>query len=611
MGKTIAMCVTGLLLLAAQCRAQSAVDSAAVRAAALDYIEGWYTADTARMERAVHPALAKRWVRTDEEGRSSLHHTDAPKLIEQTRNGGGGETPVGERRRDVEVLDLHDGMASVKVTSARYVDYMQLARWNGEWKIVNVLWDFRPPSSDTRRARSERGPAERRLKELLAAVESGSSERIRNFIETAYAPEVLHRTNVDGAVQYYMAMHDRSRGFEIDSLRATSTEAAALLRSELTGLWDHLSVRVEPDPPYRLLDFASFHIEPPKHPLSRVDVSDEARAREIERIARRLSEANVFSGVVLVAKGDRVLYHGAFGEADRERGLPIQPDTRFPLASITKTFVTVAIAKLVEEGKLSWEDPLGKFFPDFPQADAREKVRLKHLVTHTSGLEDFTGYCRRNACPEIYRSMADYVRVATLAQGDSLVYEPGTRWAYNNANFSLLGGIIERVSGEPFYEYIRENVLAPAGMKDTDLSEPGRVPERLAVGYDKRYTDQEVRLVGKADSPEPYEGYPAPFMGAHSTVRDLLRYATALRSGRILRPETVGVLFSPKPEAGDWGYGFDTLDEERGIVGHGGSWIGQSNSLDLFTRSGYTVVILSNYTNGRSPLREAIREILP
>lgn len=477
--------------------------------------------------------------------------------------------------------------------------------------LITGLLALTTPAAAQGDSRAGGGPAERRLKELLAAVESGSSERIRNLIETAYAPEVLRRTNVDGAVQYYLAMHDRSRGLEVDSLRATPTEAAALLRSELTGLWEQLSVRVEPGPPHRLLDFASFQIEPPQHPLSHAGVSDEARAREIERIAGRLTEANVFSGVVLVAKDDSVLYQGTFGEADRERGLPIRPDTRFPLASITKTFVTVAVAKLVEEGKLSWEDPLGKFYPDFPLTAAREKVRLKHLVTHTSGLEDFTGYCRRSACPETYGSMADYVRVAALAQGDSLAYEPGTRSMYNNANFSLLGGIIERVSGQPFYEYIRENILGPAEMEDTDLSDPGRVPERLAVGYDKRYTDQGVRVTGKARPPEPYAGYPAPFMGAHATTRDLLRYATALRSGRILGPETVEILFSPKPEAGDWGYGFDILDEERGVVGHGGSWVGQSNSLDLFTRSGYTVVILSNYTHGRSPLREAIREILP
>ena len=456
------------------------------------------------------------------------------------------------------------------------------------------------------------GPAASRLKELIQAVESGSPTEIRTFIREAYAPEVLRRNNEDRVVQWYRAMYDRSRGFAVDSLHATQTEAAALLRSELTGLWEQLSVRVEPEPPHRLLDFASFAIEPPKHPLSAGEVGDAQRVREIERIAGTLAEHNLFSGVVLVAKDDSILYLGAFGEADKEHGTPIQPDTRFGLASITKTFVTVAIAKLVEEGKLSWEDPLGKFFPDFPVAGARERVRIEHLVTHTSGLRDFTGYCRRNPCPETYRSIDDFVHVAALAQeDDSLLYEPGTRSIYTNANFSLLAGIIERTSGQPFYEYIQENIFRPAGMEDTDLSEPGRLPERLAIGYDKQYTDEDARFVGEPPRSDPYDGYPAPFAGANSTARDLLRFADALRSGTVLRPKTAEVLFSPKPEAGNWGYGFDILDEERGLVGHGGSWVGQSNSLDLFTGSGYTSVILSNYTNARSPLREAIWAILP
>lgn len=468
-----------------------------------------------------------------------------------------------------------------------------------------------PAFSQAAAAGSSDGPAARRLRELLAVVESGSSDRIRAYVREAYAPDVWRTTSEDRLVQWFTTLYDRSRGFTIDSLRATPTEAFALTRAELTGLWENVSVRVEPEPPHRIIGNASFIIDPPTSPLSDAGVSDAERVHEIEQIARRLSEADAFSGVVLLARGDSILYLGAFGKADRELGLEIRPDTRFGLASITKTFVTVAIAKLVEQGKLSWDDPLGRFFPDFPLAEAREEIRIRHLLTHSSGLQDFTRYCERNPCPEAFRSMDDYVRMVVLAQEDSLLYEPGTRSPYTNANFILLGGIIELVSGQPFYEYIRENVLLPAGMEDTDLSDPGRVPERLAIPYEKQYTDEGIRFVGEAPPSGSYSDYPAPFAGAHSTARDLLRFAAALRSGRILRPETVEALLSSKPEAGNWGYGFDILDEERGLVGHGGTWLGQSNSLDLFTESGYTAVILSNYSYARSPLREAIWAIFP
>jgi len=204
------------------------------------------------------------------------------------------------------------------------------------------------------------------------------------------------------------------------------------------------------------------------------------------------------------------------------------------------------------------------------------------------------------------------VLLVARAQGESLLYQPGTRAVYTNGNYTLLGKIIEVMSGRPFYEYIREDIFRPAGLRQTDFDEPGGVPERRAVAYDKQYTADGVRFVaGEASEPGPSVEYPAPYTGAHSTARDLFRFARALRSGLILRPEAVELLFSAKPEAGNWGYGFDLLDEERGLVGHGGSYAGMSNSLDMFVRSDYTAVILSNYTAARSPLREAIWAIVP
>lgn len=414
-------------------------------------------------------------------------------------------------------------------------------------------------------------PAARRLDELFAVVATGDRARIQGYVRDAFSAEL--RAREEAIVDSYVALHQRSGGFEKGTTRTTETEAAALLRSELTGVWETLSVRVEPEPPHRIVGPASLELKPPMHPLSRAGASDAARVREIARIATALAGAKTFSGTVLVGRGDKVLYTGHFGSG-------IGDGTRHNLASISKTFTTLAIALLVEQGKLSWDDPIGKFFPDFPPAEARAKVRIRHLVTHTSGLQDTLRYCERNRCPETHPSIDSYVRVAAAAQGPSLLYEPGSRYAYTNANFSLLGAIVEQLTGEPFYEVVRRSVFRPARMNSTGFGRSGR-------------------------------SYPAPFCCAESTARDLFRYARALQGGKIVRPETVRVLFSPKPEAGTWGYGFDILDEERGIVGHSGSWTNVSNSVDLFTRSGYTVVILSNRTNGRIPLREAIRTILP
>lgn len=125
-------------------RAQSAADSSGIRQAALDYIEGYYEGDGARMERALHPELAKRIVRTNEQGRSQLGQMSAMSLVLGTRAGGGKDIPVANRRKDVRILDIYQNAASAKIDASDWVDYLHLAKWNGRWVIVNVLWELHP-----------------------------------------------------------------------------------------------------------------------------------------------------------------------------------------------------------------------------------------------------------------------------------------------------------------------------------------------------------------------------------------------------------------------------------------------------------------------------------
>ena len=124
--------------------AQAATDSAAIRATALDYIEGWYAGNAERMERALHPELAKRIVNTNPNGRNSLGQQGAMTLVTNTRSGGGKNTPVDQQRKDVRILDIFGNTASVRVDAATWVDYLHVAKWNGRWVIVNVLWEMRP-----------------------------------------------------------------------------------------------------------------------------------------------------------------------------------------------------------------------------------------------------------------------------------------------------------------------------------------------------------------------------------------------------------------------------------------------------------------------------------
>ncbi len=147
MNKPLFMLAAALLTAAASANAQTRADSAAIRTTALDYIEGWYTADGARMERALHPELAKRLAYTDN-GRSRLIQMTAMTLVQSTRAGGGSDIPAAERKNEVRILDIYEGVASVRVNAAGWIDYMHMVRWNGQWKIINVVWENEPGRRD-------------------------------------------------------------------------------------------------------------------------------------------------------------------------------------------------------------------------------------------------------------------------------------------------------------------------------------------------------------------------------------------------------------------------------------------------------------------------------
>lgn len=143
MRKTIFI-VTALAMAAAPALAQDSGDEAAIRGAALDYIEGWYEGDAARMERAVHPDLVKRIVVMAPQGVSALNTMNSYELVASTGRGGGSDTAPEDQHKDVTILDVYGDAASVRIYASGWVDYLHLARWNGEWKIVNVLWELHP-----------------------------------------------------------------------------------------------------------------------------------------------------------------------------------------------------------------------------------------------------------------------------------------------------------------------------------------------------------------------------------------------------------------------------------------------------------------------------------
>jgi CubicO group peptidase (beta-lactamase class C family) len=310
------------------------------------------------------------------------------------------------------------------------------------------------------------------------------------------------------------------------------------------------------------------------------------------------TEAGEFSGAVLVVRDGHTLFEGAYGLADRERGVPNTPLTQFRVGSMNKMITAVAALKLVQAGTLHLDAPLGTYLPDYPNAEAASKVTLHHLLTHTGGTGDIFGP-EFNARRSELRTTADYLE---LYGARGLQFEPGAKWAYSNYGFMLLGAVIERVAGTSYYEHVAARVLEPAGMTATASAPEDSVVPARAVGYTRQLVPGE--LVSNAPT-LPYRGTPAG--GGYSTVGDFARFAVAIRERRLLDPAHTELLLDGKVTAGQgpaqYAYGFmDRVVGGRRLVGHSGGAPGMSGILEFEPNGGYVVVVLSNFDSPAAPM---------
>jgi CubicO group peptidase (beta-lactamase class C family) len=300
--------------------------------------------------------------------------------------------------------------------------------------------------------------------------------------------------------------------------------------------------------------------------------------------AAELARKDEFSGALLVARHGKVLLEKAWGRANRQGGTRNTPDTKFRIGSMNKMFTAVATLQLVEAGKLALDDPIRKYLPGYPNKDVAAKVTVRHLLTHTGGTGDIFG-------PEFerdrlkLRTHSDYVK---LYGARGLTHEPGARFEYSNYGYVLLGALIEAVSGASYYDYVREHVFRPAGMTSTDSRPESDHVSKRAVGYMRRYPG--AHWTPNTDT-LPWRGTAAG--GGYSTVRDLMRFAQALSSGRLIAKATLAE--ATRPHRQQYGYGFDMRGEGRlRSYGHGGGAPGMNGELRIFPELGYIVVSLSN-----------------
>lgn len=271
---------------------------------------------------------------------------------------------------------------------------------------------------------------------------------------------------------------------------------------------------------------------------------DKEAAAKLDKLCTSLFPADEPGAAVLVMRGDDILFDKGYGIADIDTKKPIDGNTFFNIASVSKQFTAVAILQLAEEGKLSLEDSVSKYFPEF-KADFWKDIQIKHLLSHSSGVPDARGGIPREEKIKGDEKLA----MSYLPDLNFLHFEPGTAYEYINPTFVLCGAIVEKVTGQPFTEYVAEHVFRPAGMEQTVYFDPQHqelIPN-MAHGYE--YADvedmPEERTADSTPSKEPKNWYEydygeetffatRPDGGIYSSTHEFVQWEKALRANKVL-----------------------------------------------------------------------------
>ncbi len=443
-------------------------------------------------------------------------------------------------------------------------------------------------------------PAVKRLEELLAAVNSGDTAAMLAYIQATSVQTTLPPApawlspGAPLAVRVLEIHRYNSQGLDLVRVaRVQDSRALAVVRNKRTGHEQVLSVEIEPHAPHRItkLPWTRRRDEANVVGAAAPDgQSEQARLQEIGSYLKRLADADNFSGAVIIARDGEPVFAQAYGYADRDKKTRNTVDTPFLLASMNKLFTGLAIGQLVEQGKLSYDDPVSKFAPDYPDAESAKRIKIKHLLSHTSGLDSFN--------PSLSFPPDRTINVQTVLDITGkrpLKFDPGTRWAYSNTGMQLLGRVIEIVTGQDYYEYVRKNVYVRGGMTSDPFPDYGRDAVAMAQPYEIEWDGTRLNDVNKMAITARRGG---PAGGGIASARDLINLANAMNAGRIVKPETLRLHASAKPELGSpmYGYGFGVRFAGRPLAGHGGNALGQCTQFGALTDTPYTIVVLSNLT---------------
>jgi len=408
-------------------------------------------------------------------------------------------------------------------------------------------------------------PAGRHIEAYFKAFNAGETA-MKDFFTSHTAKEGLQQNPVEVRLNRYRQMRDRLESLVLRKVTEARADFISVVAGTGTGLSVRLDFQFEPTEPFGLAGIRVMDLGNDKEttvPTAAKKNNDELLAA-VKDYADKAVKAEEFSGVILVAQNGSPLFEQAYGYADRDKKIPNQIQTKFNIGSINKSFTSLAIRQLIARKKISLDDPIRKFLPDYPNKDAASKVMIRHLLNMTSGIGDFFGERYETTPKENIRSLEDYL---PLFADRPLEFEPGAREQYSNGGFIVLGLIIQKASGVDYYTYIREQIFKPAGMLDSDWFDKSVPVPNRAIGYVREGSSWKTNF-------ETLPGKGSSAGGGYSTARDFLKYTIALAQG-------------PLKEAGA---------EIGGGFGIGGGAPGLNAALEWDPKNGYMIAVLSNFS---------------
>jgi len=447
----------------------------------------------------------------------------------------------------------------------------------------------------------------KRIRSIIEAVNSEDPALIRRFIEENCTDRFRNAFPMEEHLSTFLNVRQQTGGVEFFGIRIYSPprplETVVILKDRNFDSWHGFRLHFDESEDMRIAGIRFSGARTPPG-LSQPVLSQADFLNSVEELVTRLCGSNLFSGAVLVAQEDKVLWQHACGEASKRFHVPNNIETRFNLGSMNKMFTATAVARLVEQGRLSFQEPIVKYVDEsWLPKEITSKITIHHLLTHTSGLGSYFNDTYMKGSRELYRSVSDF---KPLVRGDKPAYEPGERFQYSNTGMLLLGVVIESATGKPYFDAIRELIYEPAGMKRSDSYDMDLPVENLAIGY-------------SPDSESPYgwrnnlyqhviKGGPAG--GGFSTVGDLHRFARAMITGKLVSPDMLRTMWTDY--SGEYyGYGFGVESGPNGkIVGHSGGFSGINSTLDIYVDRGTIVAVMSNISQGANPLAQKIKKLL-